>query len=180
MTFAAAGHETTAQALTWALYLLARAPDWQQKVRQEVVRVAGHGPIEPQHVEALSITRQVMKEVMRLYPPAPVLTRMTREETTIGGHTLPAGAMLVIPIYVVHRHRKLWDDPDRFDPTRFTPEREKQYARAQFMPFACRLETALAPREFEPRPQQFGKGSGADHASQRSRGRAPRRDSIFR
>ena len=143
LTFAAAGHETTAQALTWALYLLARAPDWQQKVRQEVVRVAGHGPIEPQHVEALSITRQVMKEVMRLYPPAPVLTRMTREETTIGGHTLPAGAMLVIPIYVVHRHRKLWDDPDRFDPTRFTPEREKQYARAQFMPFGAGPRTCI-------------------------------------
>ena len=143
LTFGAAGHETTAKALTWALYLLARAPEWQQRLRDEVLRVAGHGPIEAEHVDALTITRQIVKETMRLYPPAPVLGRMTKEETTIGGHTLPAGAMLVIPIYVVHRHRKLWDDPDRFDPARFAPERERNYARAQFMPFGVGPRTCI-------------------------------------
>lgn len=135
LTFAAAGHETTAKALTWTLYLLARSPVWQDRVRQEVMRIVGNAPVEARHIEALVVTTQVLKESMRLYPPAPVIGRMTREPTTLGGHHFAAGAMLVIPIYVVHRHRKLWREPDLFDPTRFTPENEKTHARTQFMPF---------------------------------------------
>ena len=143
LTFAAAGHETTAKALTWALYLLARAPQWQSRVREEATRVIGDGPVLASHIDALAITRQVVKEAMRLYPPAPVMARMTHEAIDIGGHRLPAGAMLVIPIFAIHRHRKLWDDADRFDPTRFTPEREKTYARSQFMPFGFGPRTCI-------------------------------------
>ena len=143
LTFAAAGHETTAKALTWALYLLARAPDWQNQVREEARRVAGDGPITGEHIAALTITRQVMKEAKRLYPPAPVMGRMTRETTTLGGHRFAIGAMLVIPIFAVHRHRKLWDDPDLFDPMRFTTEREKCHARTQFMPFGFGPRTCI-------------------------------------
>lgn len=143
LTFAAAGHETTAKALTWTLYLLARAPDWQERLREEVVRVAGSGPITSAHIEQLVVTRQVAKEAMRLYPPAPVLGRMTRVPAEIGGHRFEAGAMLVIPIYVIHRHRKLWDDPDRFDPSRFEPSREATYARTQFMPFGFGPRTCI-------------------------------------
>ncbi len=135
LTFAAAGHETTAKALTWALYLMARAPQWQTKVREEVLHIAGDGPIASDHIDDLSITRQVLKEAMRLYPPAPVIGRMAKHAVTIGDHRFEPGAMLVIPVYVVHRHRKLWHDPDLFDPTRFAPDQEKQHARTQFMPF---------------------------------------------
>ena len=143
LTFAAAGHETTAKALTWALYLLARAPEWQLQVREEARRIAGTGPVLAAHVADLAITRSVVKEAMRLYPPAPVMGRMTREPTTLGAHRFAAGTMIVIPIFAVHRHRKLWDDPDRFDPTRFTPEREQHYARTQFMPFGFGPRTCI-------------------------------------
>lgn len=143
LTFAAAGHETTAKALTWALYLLARAPEWQQRLRDEATRVVGTGPVLAEHIDALELTRQVVKEAMRLYPPAPVMGRMTREALNFGGHRFPAGAMLIVPIYIVHRHRKLWDDPDRFDPTRFTRERAQHHQRTQFMPFGFGPRTCV-------------------------------------
>lgn len=135
LTFAAAGHETTAKALTWVLYLLARATDWQDLLRDEVRCVVGDATITASHVEKLTLTRQVVKEAMRLYPPAPVIGRMARRDVQIGSYSFRAGAMLVIPVYVIHRHRKLWEDPDRFDPTRFEATREATYERTQFMPF---------------------------------------------
>jgi cytochrome P450 len=135
LTFLAAGHETTAKALTWTLYLLANATDWQERVRTEVLAVAGNEPITHAHLERMPITRQVMKESMRLYPPAGIMSRMLTKPTGIGDETFGVGTILVFPIYAIHRHKKLWKDPDRFDPTRFTPEQEKTHARAQFMPF---------------------------------------------
>ncbi len=134
-TFAAAGHETTAKALTWTLYLLARSPDWQARVRAEITAVAGQAPISAEHIERLALTRQVLSEAMRLFPPVPVITRATREAMQLGSHALGAPALVVMPIYVIHRHRKLWERADEFDPDRFAPEREKAYLRTQFMPF---------------------------------------------
>jgi cytochrome P450 len=143
LTFAAAGHETTAKALTWTLYLLARAPDWQDRVRREIASVAGAGPIGRDHIDALPLTRRVLKESMRLYPPAPIMGRMTREAIEIGGHRLKAGAMIVIPIWAIHRHTRLWDDPGRFDPDRFLPENEARHARTQYMPFGFGPRTCI-------------------------------------
>src|SRR5262249_34514100 len=134
VTFLAAGHETTARALTWTLYLLARAPKWQERVAAEIDTVVGDRPVEAQHLNRLVVTRMVRKEAMRLYPPVPLMTRIATQTMVLGPATVPAGALMVIPVYVLHRHRKLWDDPDRFDPERFAPEREA-YPRAQFMPF---------------------------------------------
>ena len=134
-TFAAAGHETTAKALTWALFLLARRPEWQARIRAEAESVAGRGPIEAQHIDALEITRQVFEEAMRLYPPAPVLTRQAVEPVTIGTHHFEAGATIIVPIFAIHRHRKLWSAPDRFDPARFEKARAQSYLRTQYMPF---------------------------------------------
>ena len=143
LTFLAAGHETTAKALTWALYLLARAPEWQKRIAEEVEAVCGPEPVGAQHLDRLVITRSVLKEAMRLYPPAPMMSRILAEPTTLGGHELPAGALVIIPIYAIHRHRKLWSDPDRFDPNRFTPEREAGHARSQFMPFGFGPRTCI-------------------------------------
>ena len=143
LTFAAAGHETTAKALTWALYLIARAPAWQEKIREEIRNVASVGELSGEHVDRLVVTRRVVKEAMRLYPPAPVLGRMAREDVTLAGHHIRAGTILVIPVFVVHRHRKLWRDPDVFDPDRFMPEREAQHARTQFMPFGFGPRTCI-------------------------------------
>jgi cytochrome P450 len=142
-TFLAAGHETTAKALTWTLYLLARAPEWQERVRTEVENVAGSSSIDAQHLDRLPITRSVLKESMRLYPPAPVMTRRAAQDLTLGGIPLAMDTLIMIPIFAVHRHRKLWDDPDRFDPTRFDPEREAKYPRTQFMPFGFGPRTCI-------------------------------------
>ena len=97
--------------------------------------VAGDGLIDHGHLDKLVVTRQVLKEAMRLYPPAPVMNRVVREDTMLGHEKLEKGTLIVIPVYALHRHRKLWSDPDVFDPTRFTPENEKSHARAQYMPF---------------------------------------------
>lgn len=137
LTLLEAGHETTARALTWTLYLLARAPEWQDRVRAEVNAVAGAAPIGPAHLPQLAVTERVVKEAMRLYPPAPVISRMPLADTELGGHTIRARSQVVVPIYAIHRHRKLWTDPDRFDPERFLPEHEKAIPRAQFMPFGA-------------------------------------------
>jgi cytochrome P450 len=143
VTFLAAGHETTAKALTWTLYLLARAPEWQQRIRREVRDVAGEASIGAAHLDRLVVTRAVLEEAMRLYPPAPVMIRQTAKPTDLGGQTLPEGTMIYMPIYSLHRHTKLWDDPDCFDPERFTPERKAKYARTQYMPFGFGPRTCI-------------------------------------
>jgi cytochrome P450 len=143
LTFLAAGHETTAKALTWTLYLLARAPQWQDRVRAEINAVAGQGALTAEHLDRLPITRAVLKEAMRLYPPAPVLTRLTKEDMTLGDLSIKAGTIVVISIFAVHRHRKLWVDPDRFDPERFAPDQEAKLARTQFMPFGFGPRTCI-------------------------------------
>lgn len=134
-TFLFAGHETTAKALTWALYILARAPEWQDRLRQEISTIAGAGPITADTVNKLPTLSRVLKEVMRLYPPAPVMTRVSTGEVKIGGIHLTSPTLIVMPIFIIHRHRTLWEDPNRFDPDRFLPEKEARYPRTQFMPF---------------------------------------------
>jgi cytochrome P450 len=137
LTLLEAGHETTAKTLTWTAYLLARSPAWQEKVRAEVSAIAGDRPIGPEHVDQLAVTARVIKEAMRLYPAAPVLARRARAETTLGGRPITAGARVIVPIYAVHRHEKLWHDPGRFEPDRFLPEHEAKIWRTQFMPFGA-------------------------------------------
>ena len=137
LTFYSAGHATTAMALTWTLYLLARSPDWLEQVVAEVDRVTLGNPIERGHIEQLIITQMVLKEALRLYPPAPVLTRLAAKTTIFGTRTLAAGTHIVVPVYAIHRHRKLWSDPDRFDPSRFSPASEKALDRYQYMPFGA-------------------------------------------
>ncbi|AGK58697.1 cytochrome P450 [Hyphomicrobium denitrificans 1NES1] len=135
-TFLFAGHETTAKALTWTLYLLARSPQWQDRLRHEVQHaILSSQRVGPGTIERLPLTLRVLKEALRLYPPAPVMTRLAKEDTDLAGTHVSRGSLIVIPIFVLHRHRRLWDDPDRFDPDRFLPENEAKYPRTQFMPF---------------------------------------------
>ena len=143
LTFLMAGHETTAKALTWTLYLIARAPHWQERILAEVQAVAGAGTITAHELDRLLVTRAVLKEAMRLYPPAPMMTRVVAEDIELGGHSLKAGTLILIPIFAVHRHRALWEDPNRFDPERFRPECEAAHARTQFMPFGFGPRTCI-------------------------------------
>lgn len=137
LTLLEAGHETTSRGLAWTLYLLARSPEWQDAVRNEIRSVCGDEPLEGRHIEQLRITQQVLKESMRLYPPVPVMSRIVTQSFNAGGLFFPKASIIIIPIYCIHRHRMLWDDPDRFDPRRFAPEREAACLRTQFMPFGA-------------------------------------------
>jgi cytochrome P450 len=137
LTFYLAGHETTAKALTWTLYLLARSPQWRDALEEEIERVAGGAGLTAEHVEKLVLLPQVLKESMRLYPPIPLMSRQAVADATLGGHAIAAGTSVVLPIYAIHRHRKRWERPDEFDPERFSAAREAQQARYQYMPFGA-------------------------------------------
>jgi cytochrome P450 len=137
ITFLLAGHETTASTLTWALYLLALAPEWQERLAEEVRGVAGDKPIEASHIDQLTLTQMVLKEALRLYPPVPILSRVAARDVDLGSHHFPKGTIFIIPIYAIHRHKQLWDDPDAFDPNRFESELENGRARCTFMPFGA-------------------------------------------
>jgi cytochrome P450 len=119
--FLVAGHGTTALTLTWALYLLAAHPPTQARVRAEVDEVCGAGEIGAEQAGRLVFTRQVISEALRLYPPAFTVTRVAQKDCELGGYRIKAGTRINIPIYAIHRHRKLWSDPDAFDPDRFAP-----------------------------------------------------------
>jgi cytochrome P450 len=143
VTFLIAGHETTSQALTWTLYLLALFPDWQEAVRQEVLGIAGNSPIGREDIAKLPLLDAVFQEAMRLFPPAPVLMRRTLAPVTLGGIALGAGATIIIPIYVVHRYRRLWREPLSFDPSRFSAEAKATRHRCAYMPFGAGPRTCI-------------------------------------
>ncbi|MGZ5850730.1 MAG: cytochrome P450 [Methyloceanibacter sp.] len=136
VTFLMVGQETTAQALTWTLYLLALLPEWQEKVREEVRCIAGEGPLSGEQLQRLELLDAFFLEAMRLYPPAPSLMRVTTKPVRLDNTELRAGATIVIPIYVVHRHRRLWRDPLLFDPSRFASEARAIRHRCAYMPFS--------------------------------------------
>ncbi len=118
MTLFLAGHETTAQALSWSWYLLARNPGSFQRLRQE----KGYGLL-------------VLKEAMRLYPPAYVLGRSAARDTNIGGFAIHEGEIVLIAQWLLHRNPKYFEDPLRFDPERFRPEREAALPKFAYFPF---------------------------------------------
>ncbi len=136
-TFVAAGHETTAQALTWSFYLLSLHRDSETRILDEVEEATGGRELLPEHVEKLSYTRQAIQEAMRLYPPAPLISRDATRDLRLGDEAVAAGTTLLIPIYALHRHRKLWRDPDEYDPDRFAPEAVKERHRYSYIPFGA-------------------------------------------
>jgi len=136
-TFLVAGHETSAVAMAWTLWLLAKDQASQDRLREEVSEVAGEEEISPATVEKLVFTRQVLQESMRLFPPAAGFARQPREDTALGPYHFSRGETIVVLLWCLHRHEKLWDDPQAFDPDRFAPERVKARHRYAFMPFGA-------------------------------------------
>jgi cytochrome P450 len=147
LTFYLAGHETTAKALTWTLYLLARSPEWSEALAAEAERVTGGAPLAAGHLEHLVLTQQVLKESMRLYPPVPIVTRQAVAEARLGAHAIAPGAVVLMPIYAIHRHARRWEDPDAFVPERFAPGREAAIPRYQYLPFGAGPRICIG-REF--------------------------------
>jgi cytochrome P450 len=136
MTFIAAGHETTANALTWTLFLLAAHPDERDKVEAEI-DVWSPGAAGSDPVAGLPVTRAALEEAMRLYPPVPSISREAVAEDVLAGHRIRAGTLVVVSPYVLHRHRQLWSDPDSYRPERFLPDRRAAIPRFAYLPFGA-------------------------------------------
>jgi cytochrome P450 len=131
-----AGHETTALAMTYVWYLLSQHPEAEAKLHAELDAVLGGRAPAHDDLANLPYTRMVIEEAMRLYPPAPGLSgREAQADDEIAGQRIPKGAMVLITPWLVHRHRKLWDASERFDPERFSPERSAGRLRFAYMPF---------------------------------------------
>jgi len=135
MTLFLAGHETTANALAWTWYLLARHPDVYARVQAEAdAALAGRSPTFDD-LARLPYTLQVLKEAMRLYPPAYALVRQAMRDVTVGGFRIPRGAIVLLSPYLLHHNPALFPDPETFDPDRFTPQEENARPRHAYLPF---------------------------------------------
>jgi cytochrome P450 len=135
VTFIFAGHATTADGLTWALYLLSQAPDWRARAEEEAERV--FDPARPSSFQDCEVLRSVFEEALRLYPPAAMLSRQAIADDELAGVHIPAGAVITVSPYVLHRRRGLWDHPDAFDPSRFLGEKRDRIDRFAFIPFGA-------------------------------------------
>lgn len=174
LTFLVAGHETTALALSWSLYLLAFDPAIQTRARTQACEVLGDRTATIEDVPVLPFIRQIIDEAMRLYPPAALLTRTAMAPDQLRDREVRVGDTVMLPIYALHRNRALWDNPDAFDPDRFQDPRA--LPPFQYLPFGTGprvcigmsfaqqeaviiLSTLLARFEFEaipgrdPRPE---------------------------
>lgn len=132
--FFLAGHETSASALAWALYLLAENPDWQNRLRAEG---SGHDLSDFAAIGKLSDTRAVFRETLRLYPPVPMMVRETTCPETFRGRSVAKGAQVVISPWHLHRHNRQWENPDGFDPARWDTENGRSCMRNAFIPFSA-------------------------------------------
>ena len=135
ITFMAAGHESTANAITWTLYLLSRSPEWRESVRAEAVQVGAETPALL--FDRLSKTRAVVEEALRLYPPLAAISRMARSRDELAGTCVEAGAIVVIAPYVLHRHKMWGPRADEFDPARFLPSSREYIDRYTYLPFGA-------------------------------------------
>ena len=131
MTIFLAGHETTANALTFAWLLLSRYPAAFRELRAELAQVLGGRSPTTDDLPKLTLTRMILQEAMRLYPPAWIIGRSATGPDEIGGYRIPARSIVFVSPYVVHRHPGLWSDPEGFDPQRFT----REPPRGAYLPF---------------------------------------------
>jgi cytochrome P450 len=135
MTLFLAGHETTANALSWTFWLLSLNPEVEAKLAAELGRVLGSRPPTVADLPDLHYVERVVKEAMRLYPPAWVMGREVIGECEVGGYRMPAGTTALMSQWVMHRDPRYHDDPERFDPDRWTAEYEEGSPRFAYFPF---------------------------------------------
>ncbi|MEZ4869522.1 MAG: cytochrome P450 [Caldilineaceae bacterium] len=134
VTLFVAGHETTANALAWSFYLVAQHPDVESKLLAELAQLDRQTP-SMETLAQLPYSEQVIKEAMRLYPPAGGITRQPIHDIELAGHPIAQGSTITVATYVMQRDPKLYPDPTRFDPERFTPENEAKLPRFAYLPF---------------------------------------------
>jgi cytochrome P450 len=132
-----AGHETTAQLLTWTWYLLAEHPDVDKRYYDELAEVLGGRTSTPEKVPALTYTRMIIDETLRLYSPVAMMARDAVQADEIDGYSIPAGSMVTLTPYITHRHPEFWDRPQAFYPEHFAPERVDARPRHAYFPFGA-------------------------------------------
>jgi len=135
LTLILAGHETTANALSWTWYLLSQNPGPEQKLHRELIEVLGGRAPTVADLPALPYTAMVIDESMRLYPPVWSVGRSPIAADEISGFAIPKGASVMLCQWLTHRHPDFWEDPERFDPERFSPERSADRPRYAYFPF---------------------------------------------
>ncbi|WP_407493297.1 cytochrome P450 [Pseudooceanicola sp. MF1-13] len=133
--FFLAGHETSASALAWTLYLMATHPEWQEKLAEEA-KALDDGP-DFSTVSKLKLSRDTFREALRLYPPVPMMVRETTCPEHFRDRDLPKGSQVVLSPWHVHRHERLWDNPDGFDPARWGTDNGKTCLRDAYIPFSA-------------------------------------------
>jgi cytochrome P450 len=136
LIFMLAGHDTTATALTYALWALGHHHDVQGRVAAEAAGI-GDRELTPHDVPRLGYTVQVLREALRLCPPAAGIARLATRDIAVAGYRVEAGTLMAVGIYALHRDPALWPRPSVFDPDRFSPEASKTRDRWQFIPFAA-------------------------------------------
>ncbi len=144
-TFYLAGHETTANATSWTLFILSEQPELQDQVAVEAAAALRVG-LDSDFPDRLPLLRSVIEETLRLYPPVPRLDREAVAADRLGPHEIRAGDLVSIWPWIIHRHTKLWDDPDAFDPDRFAPGRKHDRHRFQYLPFGAGPRTCVGAR----------------------------------
>jgi cytochrome P450 len=137
MTLFLAGHETTAIALSWALYLLSKNPAVLRKLEREVDDALGTRTPGFDDLKHLEYTRMVVEETLRLYPPAWIVGRTALEDDEIGGYFIPKGSIVAMSPYLVHRHPKFWTNPEGFDPERFSAQQSAGRHKYAYVPFGA-------------------------------------------
>jgi cytochrome P450 len=145
ITFYLAGHETTANSISWTLFILSSLPELQEQVADEAVQ-AIDGGVDSKLPERLPLLRAIVEETMRLYPPAPRFDREATGADQLGEIAIQPGDIVSIWPWLIHRHTKLWDEPDRFDHTRFLGDSRKRWHRYQYIPFGAGPRTCVGAR----------------------------------
>jgi cytochrome P450 len=131
-----AGHETTANTLAWAWFLLSQTPEVEERLHAELDEVLGGRPPTLADVPQLRYARAIIDETLRLYPPVPILAREALEDEAIRGRPVPKGSLIMVVPWLIHRHRLLWDKPDHFEPERFLPGGAGPKSKFSYVPFA--------------------------------------------
>ncbi|MBW4671378.1 MAG: cytochrome P450 [Cyanomargarita calcarea GSE-NOS-MK-12-04C] len=143
MTIFLAGHETTANALSWTWYLLSKHPDVERRLSAELKEVLGGRVPTLFDLKNLQYTSMVLNEAMRLYPPAWEVGRETINADKIGGYDIPSNSTVIMSSYVTHRNPDFWDNPEGFDPERFSPERSTGRHQYAYFPFGGGPRTCI-------------------------------------